>query len=206
MIFDTSYYHEAVTNTIAAAVSLANEQKHLKVEPIPLMYALYRDSQGAIHAIISNTGGTSDKQSESVLTAVEKLDKRAGGVPEVEAGFAFLYILCKAMKGKERRGEGIVDGCMFHYGLSFDFTVVRMFDKCQVPIHKLREVVGGPCIEQPISTAPPRQAKPKYNTSPLFSGKRVSAFTDDMIAQAGKSAPSSVIGRDEVIQQMVLAL
>jgi ATP-dependent Clp protease ATP-binding subunit ClpB len=191
---DLNQYTQKSQEAILAAQQIAREYNHQSIEPLHLLFALLRQEEGVVPAIVTKVAGSVSALREDVANELEKHPKVYGGAGEIGLApptasvFTAAERYAKGMQDEYISTEHILLGLMesieskrlAQYGLTKDAI-----------LNALKSVRGS----QRVTSQTPEetyQALEKY-------GRDLTA-----LARQGKLDP--VIGRDEEIRRVVQIL
>jgi ATP-dependent Clp protease ATP-binding subunit ClpB len=188
----TTKFQEA----LADAQSIANGNDNPYIEPLHVLAAMLRQSDGAARSLLSRAGVNLNALATAAETAIKRLPSVSGGDAQIQIGRDLANLLNQAEKEASKRGDSYLASEMFLLALAEDKSeagrLAREHGLARKPLEAAVESVrGGHNVENAEAEAS-REALKKYTIDLTERGR------------LGKLDP--VIGRDDEIRRSIQIL
>jgi ATP-dependent Clp protease ATP-binding subunit ClpB len=188
----TTKFQEA----LADAQSIAVGNDHQYIEPIHVLAAMLRQTDGAARSLLQRAGVATGPLAASIDTALKRVPQVQGTDGQIQVGRDLTGLLNQADKEAQRRGDGYIASEMFLLALADDKSEAGRLAREHGLTRKALEsaidaVRGGANVDSPESEGQ-REALKKY--------------TIDLTERARQGKLDPVIGRDDEIRRTIQIL
>jgi ATP-dependent Clp protease ATP-binding subunit ClpB len=188
----TTKFQEA----LADAQSIANGNDNPYIEPLHVLAAMLRQSDGAASSLLSRAGVNVNALATAAEAAIKRLSSVSGGDAQIQIGRDLANLLNQAEKEASKRGDSYLASEMFLLALADDKSeagkLAREHGLARKPLEAAVESVrGGHNVENAEAEAS-REALKKY--------------TIDLTERARLGKLDPVIGRDDEIRRSIQIL
>jgi ATP-dependent Clp protease ATP-binding subunit ClpB len=188
----TTKFQEA----LADAQSIANGNDNPYIEPLHVLAAMLRQSDGAARSLLSRAGVNVNALATAAEAAIKRLPSVSGGDAQIQIGRDLANLLNQAEKEASKRGDSYLASEMFLLALAEDKSeagrLAREHGLARKPLEAAVESVrGGHNVENAEAEAS-REALKKY--------------TIDLTERARLGKLDPVIGRDDEIRRSIQIL
>jgi ATP-dependent Clp protease ATP-binding subunit ClpB len=188
----TTKFQEA----LADAQSIANGNDNPYIEPLHVLAAMLRQSDGAARSLLSRAGVNLNALATAAEAAIKRLPSVSGGDAQIQIGRDLANLLNQAEKEASKRGDSYLASEMFLLALADDKSeagrLAREHGLARKPLEAAVESVrGGHNVENAEAEAS-REALKKY--------------TIDLTERARLGKLDPVIGRDDEIRRSIQIL
>ncbi len=188
----TTKFQEALADAQSIAVGL----DHQYIEPIHVLAAMLRQSDGAARSLLQRAGANVGRMTQAVDNALKGLPQVTGTEGNVQVGRELVALLNQADKEAQKRGDAYVASEMFLLALADDKGLAGRIARDHGLTRKSLEaaidaVRGGQNVGSPEAESQ-REALKKY--------------TIDLTERARQGKLDPVIGRDDEIRRVIQIL
>jgi ATP-dependent Clp protease ATP-binding subunit ClpB len=188
----TTKFQEA----LADAQSIAVGNDHQYIEPLHVLAAMLRQSDGAARLLLQRAGVAVGPLTSSIDASLKRVPQVQGTDGQVQLGRELVGLMNQADKEAQRRGDGYIASEMFLVALADDKSEAGRLAREHGLTRKALEaaidaVRGGASVDSPEAEAQ-REALKKY--------------TIDLTERAHQGKLDPVIGRDDEIRRTIQIL
>ncbi|MCX8115494.1 MAG: AAA family ATPase, partial [Burkholderiaceae bacterium] len=188
----TTKFQEA----LADAQSIANGNDNPYIEPVHVLLAMLRQSDGSARSLLARAGVNVAPLTAALEAAVKRLPQVQGGDTQVQIGRELMALLNQADKEAQKRGDAYIASELFLLALADDKSeagrLAREHGLTRRALEAAVEAVrGGQSVENPEAEGQ-REALKKY--------------TIDLTERARQGKLDPVIGRDDEIRRVIQIL
>ena len=188
----TTKFQEA----LADAQSIAVGNDHPYIEPVHVLAAMLRQSDGATRSVLQRAGVATGPLATAVEAAVKRLPQVQGNDGQVQVGRDLAGLLNQADKEAQRRGDEFIASEMFLLALADDKSeagrLAREHGLSRKALDSAIEAVRGGARVDSAESEGQREALKKY--------------TIDLTERARQGKLDPVIGRDDEIRRTIQIL
>jgi ATP-dependent Clp protease ATP-binding subunit ClpB len=188
----TTKFQEA----LADAQSIANGNDNPYIEPVHVLLAMLRQSDGAARSLLERAGVNVAPLTSALEAAVKRLPQVQGGDGQVQVGRELMALLNQADKEAQKRGDSYIASELFLLALADDKgeagRLAREHGLTRRALEAAVEAVRGGQSVASAEAEGQREALKKY--------------TIDLTERARQGKLDPVIGRDDEIRRVVQIL